>query len=168
MWNRVVDHLTTLFCIMIVIIPSALIWKGNINENFMKTAETSQGEALAFNAGLLFANFNKPIINPCGDTEIYGFLTHPEGINLQLKPLFIPEAKAEDFINDNGQVIVFPLWDIMPLLTEGKYEIEIYVNNTCGFGNKAIQLKPFALTITSEAEMEESNYARKQTRWPTI
>ena len=150
MWSRVVDHLTTMFCIMIVVIPSAIIWKNNIEHNFMKVAVTAQGTTLAFNAGLLFTNFDKPIINSCGDTEIYGFLDHPDGITLQLKPLFIPEAKAEDFVNDNGQVIVFPLWDIMALLTEGIYNIELFVKNTCGIGEKAIELKPFILEIKNE------------------
>ena len=116
----------------------------------MKVAATSQGNILAFNAGLLFVNFDKPIINPCGDTDIYGFLTHPDGITLQLKPLFIPEAKADDFVNDNGQVIVFPLWDVMPLLTEGRYKIEVFVKNSCGIGNEAIELTPFNLEIRNE------------------
>ena len=118
----------------------------------MDNASTAKGEVVAFSPGFILVNFDKSIINPCGDTEIFTFLTGPSDLPLQLKPIFIPEAKAVAFHSEQGQQLLFPILDVMALMVIGDYKIEVFVKNTCGIGEKAISLAPFTLELDNGAQ----------------
>ena len=149
--HRIINLLVTFFCVFIIVLPSAMIYSKGKHESFMDNAATAVGTVEAVVSGFILVDFNKSIINPCGDTEIYAFITTPGGLPLQLKPLFIPEAKATAFQSEVGQQILFPILDVMPLITEaGEYKIEVFVKNTCGIGEKAISLVPFTLELSDE------------------
>ena len=146
--DRIINLLVTFFCVFIIVLPSAMIYSKGKHESFMENAANATGSIAALVPGFILVDFDKSIVNPCGDTEIYAFITGPSDLPLQLKPLFIPEAKAIDFHNIQGQQILFPIIDVMSLLNEvGQYKIEVFVKNTCGIGEKAISLAPFYMEL---------------------
>lgn len=150
MKNTILSAITYLVCGLIAISLPLWVYNKGTHENFMKEAATAIGNVEAVVPGFILVDFNKPIINPCGDTEIFAFITGPEGLPLQLKPVFLPEAKAADFISAKGHQILFPILDVMVLLGPGKYKVEVFVKNTCGIGEKAFNLAPFYLELGGE------------------
>ena len=127
---------------------------GNHNK-FSTELSSTQGTVMGFSDGLILIDFDKTIINSCGDTSIYSFATTPNNLVVQLKPLFIPEAKALDFnTQSQGNLIIFPIYDVYAFFAKpGAYKIEIYVENDCtGLNSKSIALDPIALVIKSNDE----------------
>ena len=131
----------------------SLGWSVGTNNKFINGIEYAKGKVLAMEAGLLVVNFDNPIINVCGDTSIYGFVTTHDGLTLQLKPVFIPERKAQAYKdNFEGNTLIFPVWDIMPFVSmPGPYGVEIFVENNCStFNDAAVALEPFTFEIKPE------------------
>ena len=120
------------------------------HNKFSSELSSTQGTVMAFHDGLILIDFDKTIINSCGDTSIYSFATTPTNLVVQLKPLFIPEAKAEAF-NDQaeGNMIIFPIYDVYAFFSKpGIYKIEVYIENDCnGLNNRSIALDPIALIV---------------------
>ena len=146
--KQIVDGIVTFVCAAMVIAIVIYSYKLNRDENFVKKASTAQGEVVAYNAGIILINFDIPVINECGDTEIVGYITTPSNLPVQLKPMLIPEAKAADLVSEKGQVLVFPVLDVLPFLTEeGTYIIELFLSNTCGITDKSVQLPMISMVI---------------------
>ena len=125
------------------------------SNKFSSELSKTTGSVAGFYDGLLLIDFDRPIINSCGDTSIYSFATTPSEVVVQLKPLFIPEEKAEAFnTQSQGNLIVFPIYDVFAFFSvEGVYKIEIYIDNDCtGINSKSIALDPIPLIIKSNTD----------------
>ena len=123
------------------------------SNKFSHDVKDAQGQVIAFQGGIIAVEFDKPIINVCGDTSIYTFATTPSMITVQLKPIFIPEAKAQAFVDQSeGNLILFPIYDVYPFFMKtGIYKIEVFVENDCsGINSKSIALDPIALIINED------------------
>ena len=111
--ERIVNIIMALVFVVFSFFTVSFGWTAGTTNKFMDRLEHTNAEVLAMEAGLLVVDFDAPIINTCGDTNIYGYVTTQDGITLQLKSLYIPEVKAEAFINNNeGNVLIFPVYDL--------------------------------------------------------
>ncbi len=121
------------------------------SSSFNDSLKRAQGVVSSFASGLIFVEFNKSIVNTCGDTDIHGFITTPENFTVQLKSVFIPNAKAEE-IDDRR--LIFPVIDVEAFLqTDGIYTIEFFVENNCSiFHSQTTELPPVSLLIQAERE----------------
>ena len=111
------------------------------HNSFMSEIKGTQGDVtIPFQpGGFLVVDFKKHLVRQKGDTEILAFLVAPTGQSIQLKSIKIPEAKAASWVKGKGSTIIFPTYDVGPLLKlfeSDVYALEIYVNND----GKSVQL----------------------------
>ncbi len=114
-------------------------WTSGSTNGFNQRLKQAKGEVTSYAAGIIFVEFDKPIINQCGDTDIHGFITTPANFTLQLKSVFIPKAKATE-VDDKR--LLFPVKDVEAFITdEGYYKVEFFVQNNCNiFNNQTVEL----------------------------
>ena len=151
--ERIANIVIVLIFIVFSFFTVSFGWTAGTTNKFMDKLEHANAEVLAMEAGLLVVDFDTPIINTCGDTNIYGYITTQDGITLQLKPLYIPEIKEEAFINnDDGNILIFPVYDILPfILDPGIYGVEIFIDNNCSlFSVGSVEIKPFTFIVERE------------------
>ena len=142
--------------ILILIMSVASIsfgWTNGSSDSFNSRLTTAQGKVSSYASSLVFVEFNKPIVNKCGDTDIHGFITTPENFSVQLKSVFVPSAKADE-VDDRR--LIFPVSDVEPFLQSGGiYTIEFFVENNCSiFHNQTVELPPVSFIVDRAEEGE--------------
>lgn len=144
--DRLYQLLTVFFIVGAFVFSITVGLRSGDQNDYSSRVSEARGTVLNFEAGLLIISFSEQVVNSCGDTQIYGFVTTPDDFTLQLKPVFIPEAKANTV---DQTLLVFPVWDIMAFLqTEGGYTLEFFIDNNCSlFHNKTITLPPVPLVL---------------------
>lgn len=123
-----------------------------LSKNYVEKVSVTNGTVIGFDGKFIAIEFDKKIIKDKGDTEISAFLVDGNGINIQLKPIIIPEQKSKTF-KDN-KVMVFPINDIISLLEAKTYAIEIFIKNS-KYASSSVGLPLIVLDLTGSEEKKD-------------
>ena len=85
--EKVYNALVAVMFVVASIFTVSYGWTAGSSNKFMGKVEGSTANVLLVESGFIVIDFSVPVINTCGDTKIYGYITTQEGLTLQLKPL---------------------------------------------------------------------------------
>ena len=85
--ERIVNIIIVLFFVIFSFFTVSFGWTAGSSNKFMDKVDGSTANVLLVESGFIVVDFSVPVINTCGDTKIYGYITTQEGLTLQLKPL---------------------------------------------------------------------------------